>query len=171
MKRIAGILLLWIGLAVAGCKGTLPGSMSAASDYQKEIKYYETGEYSTAAEYFATAVDKELPKELEVYAYTYMGHCHFERENFDEAYVWYQKVPGKNPAPTAVPAPEAASAEAPIPTSTVIPETTAAPAVTVTGGKLIAIVTFKLWDVLEALGYQALLVQGIVKGIQEYFEN
>lgn len=92
MKRIAGMILLWIGLVTAGCKGTLLGSMSAASGYQKGIKYYETGEYSTAAEYFATAVDKGLPKELEVYAYSYMGHCHFERENFDEAYVWYQKA-------------------------------------------------------------------------------
>ena len=92
MKRIARVLLLCIIFLTAGCGGNLLESMSAASYYQKGAESYEAGDYETALEYFATAVDKGLPEELVVYAHSYMGHCHLERENYEAAETWYQSA-------------------------------------------------------------------------------
>lgn len=92
MKRIARVFLLCIVLIAAGCNGNPFQSMSAASCYQKGVEYYEEGNYETALEYFSTAVDKGLPKELVVYAHSYMGHCHLKQGNIQVAEVWYQSA-------------------------------------------------------------------------------
>ena len=92
MKQITRVLLLCIAFLTAGCSGNPLESMSAASYYQKGVESYETGDYETALEHFATAVDKGLPEELVVYAHSYMGHCHLERENYEAAEARYQSA-------------------------------------------------------------------------------
>lgn len=92
MKRMTGIFLFCMIFIFAGCGGKTTGRMYAAACYQKGVASYEDGAYAAAAEHFATAVDKGLPEELTVYAYSYLGHCHAKCENYEAAEAWYQSA-------------------------------------------------------------------------------
>lgn len=92
MKRITRVFLLIIIVTLAGCGRNPLQSMSAVNDYQKGVENYESGNYEDAIECFATAVDNELPDKLTVYAYSYMGHCHFAQENLADAEAMYQSA-------------------------------------------------------------------------------
>lgn len=90
MKRLTGVFLLFILIALAGCGRNPLQSISAVNDYQKGVENYESGNYENAIECFATAIDNELPDEWTVYAYSYMGHCRFAQENLEDAEAMYR---------------------------------------------------------------------------------
>lgn len=100
MKRRTSIVCLILVLFLSGCNGGFLPKVSAVTSYRNGIEQYEKGNYKIAEIAFERAIEQGISEDIMVYVYSYLGHCHLELGEFEQAEGQYRLalLTGKEPA-------------------------------------------------------------------------